>query len=53
MTYTVHTVSPSRVPRGGLESESAFFELDDIIHNTLGAAVGIGLWVLIRKALKR
>lgn len=35
-----------------LVSRRGLFEFDDIIHNTLGAAIGIGLWMLMRKAWK-
>ena len=28
------------------------FEFDDIIHNTAGAVIGFGIWMLVRKALK-
>ena len=36
-----------------LVSRRGLFEFDDIIHNTLGAAIGLGLWVVVRKTLKR
>jgi hypothetical protein len=32
-----------------LASKRGLFEFDDVIHNTLGAAIGFGLWVLVRK----
>lgn len=35
-----------------LVTRRGLFEFDDIIHNTLGAAVGFGLWMLVRRALK-
>lgn len=35
-----------------LVTRRGLFEFDDIIHNTLGAVVGLGLWMLVRKALK-
>ena len=35
-----------------LITKRGLFEFDDIIHNTLGAAIGVGLWVLLRKAMK-
>ena len=31
-----------------LVSRRGLFEFDDVIHNTLGAAVGFGIWVLVR-----
>ena len=36
-----------------LLSRRGLFGFDDIIHNTLGAAIGLGLWVVVRKTLKR
>lgn len=35
-----------------LVTRRGLFEFDDIIHNTLGAAIGVGLWVLLRRTLK-
>lgn len=35
-----------------LATRRGLFEFDDIIHNTLGAAIGVGLWVLLRRTLK-
>ena len=35
-----------------LLTRRGLFEFDDIIHNTLGAALGFGLWMLLRKAMK-
>lgn len=35
-----------------LVSRRGLFEFDDIIHNTLGAAIGLGLWMLVRKSWK-
>ena len=34
-----------------LATRRGLFEFDDIIHNTLGAVIGFGLWRLLKKQL--
>ena len=36
-----------------LITRRGLFEFDDIIHNSLGAAIGFGIWVLVRKMIDK